>query len=184
MHIYNWYHPNITGIHYIHKHSLQYTWRIPLAFSPCWLPFAPLSNPLYLLGTLLAVTGSVHLGLRLFVNWPPLSQPFPRSLPPPNSQNPSYQASTRLTKTTLRIRHLLSGTLQMNIPQHAGNFITHTNHENGPSCNLRPKRLRQHLGPDFSQLLTLKKTSRVLQVFLKKKVLDSWNKMNCFDGTA
>jgi hypothetical protein len=60
--------------------------------SPCWIPFAPLSNPLHLLGTLLAVTGSVHLGLRLLVNWPPLSQPFPQSLPPPNSQNPGYQA--------------------------------------------------------------------------------------------
>ncbi len=28
-------------------------------------------------GTLLAVTGSVHLGLRLLVIWPPLPQPFP-----------------------------------------------------------------------------------------------------------
>ncbi len=65
----------------------------PLADSPL-LPFAPLSNPSLLtyLETLLAVTGSVHLGLRLLVNWPPLSQPFPQSLPPPNSQNPGYQA--------------------------------------------------------------------------------------------
>jgi hypothetical protein len=37
---------------------------IPLAE----LIFAPSSNPLYLLGTLLAVTGSVHLGLRLLAN--------------------------------------------------------------------------------------------------------------------
>ena len=62
MHIYNWYHSNVIGIHYIHEHRLQYTWRIPLAF---YLPFL---TPLYLLGTLLAVTGSVHLGLRLLVN--------------------------------------------------------------------------------------------------------------------
>ncbi len=66
---------------------------IPLLFiSPCWFPFAPFSSPLYLLGTLLAVTGSVHLGLSLLANWPPLSQPFPQSLPSPNSQNPGYQA--------------------------------------------------------------------------------------------
>ncbi len=68
--------------------------RITLAFfSPCWFPFAPLSNPSFTyLETLLAVAGPVHLGLRLLVNWPPLSQPFPQTLPPPNSQNPGYQA--------------------------------------------------------------------------------------------
>jgi hypothetical protein len=40
---------------------------LPLLIPLC-LPFAPLSAPFYLLGTLLAVTGSVHLGLRLLVN--------------------------------------------------------------------------------------------------------------------
>jgi hypothetical protein len=35
-------------------------------FADSFLP--PLSAPFYLLGTLLAVTGSVHLGLRLLVN--------------------------------------------------------------------------------------------------------------------
>jgi hypothetical protein len=35
---------------------------------PLCLPFAPLSAPFYLLGTLLAVTGSVHLGVRLLLN--------------------------------------------------------------------------------------------------------------------
>ncbi len=38
---------------------------IPLLFTPL---AEPLLNPFYLLGTLLAVTGSVHLGLRLLVN--------------------------------------------------------------------------------------------------------------------
>jgi hypothetical protein len=51
----------------------NYTWRILLAFiPPCCLPhvfpFVPLSIPFHLLGTLLAVTGSVHLGPRLLVN--------------------------------------------------------------------------------------------------------------------
>ncbi len=46
------------------------------------------------LGTLLAVTGSFHLGLRLLVNWPPLSQPFPQTLPPPNSQNPNLPSAS------------------------------------------------------------------------------------------
>jgi hypothetical protein len=40
---------------------------LPL-LTPLCLPFAPLPIPLYLLGTLLAVTGSVHPGLRLLVN--------------------------------------------------------------------------------------------------------------------
>ncbi len=70
MHIYNWYHSNVTGIHYVHEDRLQYTWRNPLAF------FSPLADSLLLpfpipftyLETLLAVTGSVHLGLRLLVN--------------------------------------------------------------------------------------------------------------------
>ncbi len=78
--------------------------------SPCWSPLLPSLTPFYLLGTLLAVTGSVHLGLRLLVNWPPLSQPFPQTLPPPTSQNPGTPC---LTKTTSRrILRLLSGTVK------------------------------------------------------------------------
>jgi hypothetical protein len=49
MHIYNWYHSTVTGIHYIHEHRLQCTWRIPLAFYlllliPLCSPFQPLST--------------------------------------------------------------------------------------------------------------------------------------------
>ena len=70
IHIYNWYHSNVTGIHFVHEYRLQYTWRIPLAFlSPLadslLLPFLP---PSTYLETLLAVTGSIHLSLRLLVN--------------------------------------------------------------------------------------------------------------------
>ncbi len=73
MHIYNWYHSNITGIHSIHEYRLEYTWHIPLAFYlPLLIPLCSLLllflTPLYLLGTLLAVTGSVHLVTRLLVN--------------------------------------------------------------------------------------------------------------------
>jgi hypothetical protein len=39
MHIYNWYHPNVTDIHYVHGLLLQYAWRNPLAF------YLPLPNP-------------------------------------------------------------------------------------------------------------------------------------------
>ncbi len=87
-----------------------------MAHSPCFLspladsPLLPFLIPLYFLGTLLAVTGSVHLGIRLLVNWPPLSQPFPQPSP---LQIPRTQVTKRLTKTTLRIRHLLSGTSMM-----------------------------------------------------------------------
>jgi hypothetical protein len=55
MYMNNWYHLIISGI--------------PLAFiSPCQFPFFAPLHPFYLLGTLLAVTGIVHLGLRLLVN--------------------------------------------------------------------------------------------------------------------
>jgi hypothetical protein len=85
-----------------------------MAQSPCFLspladsPSLPLLVPFTYLETLLAVTGSVHLSLRLLVNWLPLSQPFP--IPSP-LQIPSTQVNRRLTKTTSRIRLLLSGTI-------------------------------------------------------------------------
>jgi hypothetical protein len=50
-------------------YNVYYTWRIPLALSP--LANSLLPPPLFpfvLTWTLLAVTGSVHLGLRLLVN--------------------------------------------------------------------------------------------------------------------
>ncbi len=80
----------------------------PCFYSPCWIPFAPFFVPFTYLETLLAVTGSVHLGLRLLVNWPPLPQPFP--IPSP-LQIPNTQVTKRLTMTTSIIRLLLSGTV-------------------------------------------------------------------------
>jgi hypothetical protein len=72
MYIYNRYHPNVqafimyTGTDYnIMAHSpclLYLPLLIPL------LPLLPFLIPFFLLGTLIAVTGSVHLGLRLLVN--------------------------------------------------------------------------------------------------------------------
>ncbi len=112
MHIYNWHHSNVTGIHYVHEHRLQYIWRNPLCFlSPladCFL--LPFLVPSTYLETLLAVTGSVHLGLRLLVNWPPLPQPFPNPSP---LQIPRTQVIKRPTMTTSRIRLLLSGTVSL-----------------------------------------------------------------------
>jgi hypothetical protein len=68
MHIHNWYHSNVPGIHYVHNMDYNVHGASPLLFlSPC-CPFVPLSDPFYLLGTLLAVTGIIHLGLRLLVN--------------------------------------------------------------------------------------------------------------------
>ncbi len=46
-----------------------YMAQLPLLLSPlAGSPLSPLYIPFYLLGTLLAVTGIVHLGLRLLVN--------------------------------------------------------------------------------------------------------------------
>jgi hypothetical protein len=70
--IYNWYLSSIQSFQYIHEHELQYTFihgALPLLLiSPCHFTFLPLCTPFYLLGTLLAVIGIVHLGLRLLVN--------------------------------------------------------------------------------------------------------------------
>jgi hypothetical protein len=99
MHIYNWYHSITTGILLCTRTRTQFI--LYMAHSPCFLsPLAdshllPFSTPLYLLGTLLAVTGSVHLVPRLLVNYlpqfphlahiPPLSKiPTPRGFPDPN----------------------------------------------------------------------------------------------------
>jgi hypothetical protein len=69
MHIYNWYHSDVTSIHYVHEFVTVNYRSIPLLFaSPLFVPFcSPFVSP-YLLGTLLAVTGSVHLVPRLLVN--------------------------------------------------------------------------------------------------------------------
>jgi hypothetical protein len=98
-----------------HRHSFIYTYTdynvhgaFPLLYClPLPIPLAPLSNPL-------SLTWNPPSCDRIR---PPRSQvackltsPFSTlspTFPPPNSQNPGYQ---RLTKTTLRIRHLLSGT--------------------------------------------------------------------------
>jgi hypothetical protein len=64
MHIYN-----ITGIHYVHEYVTVYYRAIPLLLLSLFsIPFcSPFVSP-YLLGTLLAVIGSVHLVPRLLVN--------------------------------------------------------------------------------------------------------------------
>jgi hypothetical protein len=68
MHIYNWYHSITTGIHLYTRTQLYVHGAFPLLYYLPLLPLFPFSDPLHLLGTLLAVTGSVHLGLRLLVN--------------------------------------------------------------------------------------------------------------------
>ncbi len=74
MHIYNWYHSITTGIHlYIRtqiictRHFFPLLYYLPLLLAFFCSLFAPFT-PSYLLGTLLAVTGSVHLVLTLLVN--------------------------------------------------------------------------------------------------------------------
>jgi hypothetical protein len=53
-------------------------WRFPLIlFSLVDSLLLPFPGPLYLLGTLLAVTGSVHPGPRLLVNWSHHFHPSP-----------------------------------------------------------------------------------------------------------
>jgi hypothetical protein len=110
MHIYNWYHSNTTGIHLHRRIQIVCTWRIPLALLSPLAPLVPLFRSL-------SLTWNPPCCDRIR---PPRSQvackltsPFSTlssTLPPPNSQNPGYQ---RLTKTTLRLRRLLSGTVSL-----------------------------------------------------------------------
>ncbi len=69
-----------------------------MAHSPCFFPplagypFVSPLRPLPLTWHPPAVTGIVHLGLRLLVNWPHLPHPSPNCPSPPNSQNPNCPA--------------------------------------------------------------------------------------------
>ncbi len=109
----NWYLSLIQTFHYIYGRRYIYTWRnSPGSFAlPLPTPhLSPFRVPLYLLGTLLAVTGIVHLSLRLLVNLPHFPHTSPIS-PPPPLQIPRTPTAQRLTKTTSGIfRLLLSGT--------------------------------------------------------------------------
>ncbi len=122
--MHNWYNSNIPGILYIHGHRLQFTTihgAFPLLSSPlASSPLSPLCTPFYLLGTLLAVTGFVHLSLRLLVNWPPLFHPSPKPSP---HQIPRTPTAQHLTKTTSGlIRRLLSGTSRTGTQELASTF--------------------------------------------------------------
>jgi hypothetical protein len=112
MHIYNWYHSITTGIHNIHEHNLYVHGAFPLLYYlPLLIPLIPFSNPP-------SLTWNLPCCDRIRPPWSQvackLTSPFSTlspTLPPPNSQNPDYQ---RLTRTTLRIWHLLSGTVSIN----------------------------------------------------------------------
>ncbi len=88
--------------------------------------FTPLCSPFYLLGTLLAVTGSVHLLPRLLVNWLPH---FLTWLIYPPTQNPDPPGFSRSKytpiRTTLRTQPISLRTLLLN--------ITYLDH---PNCHL------------------------------------------------
>jgi hypothetical protein len=104
-----------------------------LLISPCCSLLLPFLIPFTYLETLLSVTGSVHLGLRLLVNWPPLSSTLP--IPSP-LQIPRTQDNKRLTATTSRIWLLLSGT----------NIIILTGEDDTPGFDSqRYRRVCQHI---------------------------------------
>jgi hypothetical protein len=110
MHIYNWHHSSITGIHYVHEYRPQYTWRNPLVFlSPLLNPLcSPFESPL--------LTWNLPCCDRIRPPWSQvackLTSPYSTLSPTPTPlQNPRTQASKRRTMPTLRIRLLLSGTV-------------------------------------------------------------------------
>jgi hypothetical protein len=116
MYMHNWCHSSISGILYTHGHKLQCTTihgAFPLLLSPLTSsPFLPLCVPFYLLGTLLAVTGSVHLVPRLLVTTPlfphlALVPSHPKSRPPLGFPDPNMH----LIRTTLRTQPISSQTV-------------------------------------------------------------------------
>ncbi len=122
MHIYNWYHLSATGIHYIHEHRLQFTWCIPLLFiSPCWFPFAPLSNPSLLTWNPPRCDRirppCIQVARKLTSHFPPLAHiPLHSKIPtPPEFPRSKYT----FIRTTLRTRLPRSSTLSMSAYLHA-----------------------------------------------------------------
>ncbi len=99
----------ITGNHYVHNIECiewtTYYGAIPLLSTfPFLIPFCPPFVSLYLLGTLLAVIGPVHLGPRLLVNWSPHFHPLPIPSPFQNSHPLGFpELNMHLTKTTSQI---------------------------------------------------------------------------------
>jgi hypothetical protein len=111
MHIHNWYHSDVTGIHYVHERNYNIHGAIPLLFLPLLILFCPLSDPLYLLGNPPSCD-------RIRPPWSQvackLTSPFSTLSQPSPLQIPRTQVINRLTMTTSRIRLLLSGTVTLN----------------------------------------------------------------------
>jgi hypothetical protein len=93
-------------------HTIQsyiYMAQFPLFFSPlASSPFAPPLCPLLLTWHSPAVTGIVHLSLRLLVNWPHSPHPSPNYPTPSKFPTPTVWRQT--TTTSGIFRFLLSGT--------------------------------------------------------------------------
>jgi hypothetical protein len=109
MYIYNWYHSIIASIHlYTRTQITMYMTHSPcFIISPCWFPLLSFPIPFTYLETLLAVTGSVHLGLCLLVNWPPHFPSLahipltPKSQPPPGFLTSKYTFLRMASRTWL-----------------------------------------------------------------------------------
>jgi hypothetical protein len=110
MYIHNWFHSIPQAFFYILYTKIDYNVHgaFPLLYClPLLIPLAPLSNPLSLTWNPPSCDRIRPLRSQVACK---LTSPFSTlspTLPPPNSQNPGCQ---HLTKTTLRIGHLLSGT--------------------------------------------------------------------------
>jgi hypothetical protein len=80
---------------------------------PPLAPLVPLIAPFHLLGTLLAVTGSVHLFLGMLVNWPLYFPHLPIWPPPSEIPTPWGFSRPKYTfiRTTLRTQPICSLTL-------------------------------------------------------------------------
>jgi hypothetical protein len=124
MHIYNWYHLDITGIHYVHEYVTVNFSVIPL-FSASHFPI-PFCSPfasLYLLGTLLAVTGSVHLVPRLHETDLPVSLPSPIY---PSFQNPDPLGFPRPKHTFTKMTSQIWVTRSSTFPSRCRHYLLFT----------------------------------------------------------
>ncbi len=112
MHIYNWYHLDIEGIHYVHEHVTVYFWVIPLLSAFLFsFPFAPHSSPFTYLEPSLLWQDPIHLVPRLLVNWSPrFPSPthiplIPKSRPPGVSWTQIYIYKDDIANLGHKIQH-------------------------------------------------------------------------------
>jgi hypothetical protein len=112
MHIYNWYHSNVIGIHYVHESGYNIHGAFPLLFYlPLLIPFC---SPFYLLGNLPScdriLPPRTQVARKLTSHFPPLSHiPLVPKSRPPGVPRSKYTFIRTTSRTWLTRSSTLTG---------------------------------------------------------------------------